>query len=162
MTNYWLLKTEPSTFSIFDLQNNSNQTTQWEGIRNYQARNFIKDQMKVGDKVFIYHSVKEPIGIFGTGQIIKQAYPDYFQFDSSSKYYDAKARPEKPIWFMVDLKLEQIFDKPITLAQLKSYNELKEMLVVQKGSRLSVQPVSEKHWNFIYSLSVGSSSKSGS
>lgn len=155
---YWLLKTEPNTFSIFDLQNSLNQTTHWEGVRNYQARNYIK-QMKLKDQVFIYHSVKEPIGIFGIGEIVKQAYPDYFQFDPKSKYYDSKAKPENPIWFMADIQLKQIFLRPITLSELKNYTQLKNMLVVQKGSRLSVQPVEEKHWNFIHSLS---SSKSGS
>ncbi|MDX1920642.1 MAG: EVE domain-containing protein, partial [Candidatus Caenarcaniphilales bacterium] len=130
------MKTEPGTFSIFHLEKLPNQTTHWEGVRNYQARNFMKNDMKVGDKVFIYHSVIEPVGIFGTAHVAKEAYIDHFQYDSKSKYFDPKATLEKPIWMMVDIKLDKIFKKPITLQEIKSYPELEDMMVVQKGSRL--------------------------
>ena len=150
MQQYWLFKTEPGTFSIFDLQNSPDQTTQWEGVRNYQARNLFTQKIKLKDQVFIYHSVKAPIGIFGTARVVKEAYPDYFQFDPQSKYYDPKASPNKPIWFMVDVKLEQIFHQPITLSELKTYPELSKMAVVQKGSRLSIQPVDQQEWEFIH------------
>lgn len=147
--NYWLMKTEPGTFSIFDLEKAPNQTTQWEGVRNYQARNFMKNDMKLGDKVFIYHSVVEPVGIFGIAHVSKEAYVDYFQFDTNSKYFDPKATPEKPIWFMVDVKLDTIFKEAITLQEIKSRPELEDMLVVKKGSRLSIQPVKENEWKLI-------------
>jgi predicted RNA-binding protein with PUA-like domain len=149
---YWLMKTEPGTFSIFDFEKLPNQTSQWEGIRNYQARNFMRDEMKIGDKVFIYHSVVEPVGIFGTATVIKEAYVDYFQFDPDSKYYDPKATPEKPIWQMVDVKLEEIFSQPITLKQIKEIRALSGMGVVKKGSRLSIQPVKKEEWDFILKL----------
>jgi predicted RNA-binding protein with PUA-like domain len=146
---YWLMKTEPSTFSIFDLKNSPNQITHWEGVRNFQARNFMRDEMKVGDKVLIYHSVTEPVGIFGTAVICKEAYDDHFQFNAKSKYFDAKASPEKPIWKMVDVKFVELFAHPITLKEIKSMPELETMLVVQKGSRLSIQPVQKSEWDFI-------------
>ncbi|MDJ0626447.1 MAG: EVE domain-containing protein [Candidatus Caenarcaniphilales bacterium] len=147
--NYWLMKTEPGTFSIFDLETSPEKTTHWEGVRNYQARNFMRDGMKLGDKLFIYHSVIDPVGIFGTAYISKEAYVDHFQFDPNSKYYDPKASPQKPIWQMVNVTLEKIFKEPITLKQLKDFPELSEMVVVQKGSRLSIQPVKEEEWKFI-------------
>ncbi|MDX1918119.1 MAG: EVE domain-containing protein [Candidatus Caenarcaniphilales bacterium] len=145
---YWLMKTEPSTFSIYDLKSSKNQITHWEGVRNYQARNFMRSMCKK-DLVFIYHSVVDPVGIFGIGEVVKEAYPDHFQFDSESKYYDPKSKPENPIWDMVDIKLIKIFKEPILLSTLKAEKELSEMLVAQKGSRLSVQPVEERHWEFI-------------
>ncbi len=154
--NYWLLKTEPNTFSIWDLEklNLNNQTTCWEGIRNYQARNLMRDQIKCGNQVFIYHSVIEPVGIFGIAEIVKEAYPDPFQFDSKSKYYDPKATSEKPIWLAVDVKLKNIFREPITLKKLKTYREteLQNMNLLKKGNRLSVQPVLVIEWNFIMGL----------
>jgi predicted RNA-binding protein with PUA-like domain len=143
--NYWLMKSEPETFSIFDFKNLPAQTSCWEGVRNYQARNFMKE-MKKGDLVFIYHSVKEPVGIFGIGVVAKEHYPDPFQFEPESKYYDAKATKEKPIWVAVDIKLKETFHAPITLKAIKENQRLSEMLVVQKGSRLSIQPVEERHW----------------
>jgi len=149
---YWLLKTEPTTFSIYDFMKLPNQVTHWEGIRNYQARNNIRS-MKVCDKVFIYHSVKDPVGIFGIGEIIKEAYPDFFQFNLDSKYYDPKASDQKVIWDMVDVKLIEIFEKPLLLKDLKTYDELSEMALVQKGSRLSIQPVTKKDWDFILNTS---------
>lgn len=148
-TNYWLMKTEPGTFSIFHLQKLPKQTTHWEGVRNFQARNFMRDGMKLGDKVFIYHSVIEPVGIFGTATVSREAYVDHFQFDPKSKYFDEKATPEKPIWMMVDVTLDKIFKEPITLKELKTFPQLTDMLVVQKGSRLSIQPVQEAEWKFI-------------
>lgn len=152
--NFWLLKTEPNTFSIWDLEKLNNQTTCWEGIRNYQARNLMRDQIKINDQVFIYHSVIETVGIFGIGEIVSQAYPDPFQFEAKSKYYDPKAKLEKPIWLAVDVKLKQILPEPITLKKLKTYkeNELQNMGLLKKGNRLSIQPVSESEWNFILGL----------
>jgi predicted RNA-binding protein with PUA-like domain len=152
MAKHWLMKTEPGTFSIYHLQKLPQQTTHWEGVRNFQARNFMRDDMKMGDKVFIYHSVVEPIGIFGTATVTREAYVDHFQFDPKSKYYAPKATAQKPIWVMVDVTLGKIFKEPITLKQIKELPELAEMLVVQKGSRLSIQPIKESEWNFLLKI----------
>lgn len=149
---YWLMKTEPNTFSIYDLESSPKQITHWEGIRNYQARNFIRDDIKVGDMVFIYHSVTAPIGIVGTAEVVRESYPDHFQFDPDSKYYDPKSSPSNPRWVMCDLQLREIFPEIITLSELKSHECLQDMLVVQKGSRLSVQPVQPTEWDFIMSI----------
>lgn len=151
-TQYWLMKTEPSTFSIHDFLTKPDQTDCWEGIRNYQARNFMRDTMNINDKVFIYHSVTKPIGIAGTATVISKPYPDHTQFDSNSQYYDPKSSKDNPRWMMVDIKLESIFSNIIHLQDLKEYTELSDMLLLQKGQRLSIQPVSEFEWKFINSL----------
>ncbi|HEY9885854.1 MAG TPA: EVE domain-containing protein [Vampirovibrionales bacterium] len=150
--NYWLMKTEPNTFSIYDLEKAKNQISCWEGVRNYQARNFMRDKMKIGDKVFIYHSVVDPVGIVGTAKVVKEAYPDHFQFDPTSKYFDAKSDKEKPRWVMVDVQLEEIFPRTIPLKTLKACPELSNMALVQKGSRLSIQPLKEEEWDFICNM----------
>ena len=149
--NYWLLKTEPNMFSIHDLK--AAGVEPWDGIRNYQARNFIRDEMKIGDQVFIYHSRIEPVGIAGRGEIVSEAYPDPSQFDTGSPYFDAKSNPENPRWLMVDIQYRAHFQRVITLRELKSLPQLSEMRVVQKGSRLSVQPVTRQEWQFICRLS---------
>lgn len=147
---YWIMKTEPTTFSIDDLK--KNKKTHWEGVRNYQARNFMRDEMQINDKVFIYHSnCKEP-GITGIGTVIKTAYPDFTAFDPESDYYDPKSTPECPRWFMVDIKFEKKFDTPILLAALKQQPALKNMLILRKGNRLSITPITEKEWNTILKM----------
>lgn len=150
MSQFWLLKTEPNTYSIDTLK--SEGKTHWEGIRNYQARNFMRDKMKVGDTVFIYHSNAKPTGIVGTGTVSSAAYPDFFALDGNSKYYDPKATKEKPIWMMVDISFKEKFDQIITLQELRTYPELKDMLLLKKGMRLSIQPVTQEAFNFILSL----------
>lgn len=146
------MKSEPDAFSINDLKSRPQKTEHWDGVRNYQARNFMRDQMKKGDLVLFYHSSCKNIGIAGVAKVVKQAYPDHTQFDSKSKYYDPKASLDKPRWFMVDVKWVETFKDIIPLSLLKECKELKKMHLVQKGSRLSIQPVTAQEFNFILSL----------
>lgn len=146
---YWLMKTEPNTFSVDDFAQCPDNTTQWEGIRNYQARNFIRDEIKKGDKVFIYHSIVAPVGIVGIAEVVRESYPDYFQFDPDSKYYDPKSSKDNPRWVMCDVKLTKKLNNVISLQELKNITELQDMKVVQKGQRLSVQPVTKQEWDYI-------------
>ncbi len=145
---YWLMKTEPESFSWEKLKNNNGKTTHWEGVRNYQARNYLKD-MKNGDLVFFYHSVVQPVSIVGIAKIVKEAYPDFTQFESSSKYFDPKSTEENIRWFMVDIKAEKEFASPVTLEELKSVTGLENMVLLKKGSRLSIQPVTKEEWDII-------------
>lgn len=149
---YWLMKTEPETFSIDDLEREG--TTQWEGIRNYQARNFLRDEMSVGDAVLIYHSSTTPPGIVGLAMINSEAAPDPFAFKEESKYYDPKSTKEKPIWVVREVKFVKKFKAMLTLESLKSDPILSEMLVIRKGMRLSIQPVTEKEYKHIVNKSV--------
>ncbi len=149
---YWLMKTEPRTYSWQDLLNEKDKTTQWEGVRNYQARNFMRDRMRKGDRVFIYHSVVKPMAIMGIAQIVREGYPDYFAFDSTSRYYDPNSLKQNPRWYMVDIQARFEFKNPITLDRLKGIPGLENMMLLQKGSRLSVQPVGDKEWNLICNL----------
>lgn len=149
---YWLFKTEPSTFSWDDLKNLPDKKTQWEGVRNYQARNYMRE-MKNGDLALFYHSVVQPQVICGVCKVVREAYPDHFQFDPSSKYYDPKSDPDNPRWEMVDLQYVSEFKPPITREILKTVNGLEQMVLMQKGSRLSIQPVRSEEWKIITSLS---------
>ncbi len=149
---YWLMKTEPTTYSIEDLENESNQTTCWEGVRNYQARNLLRDDIQEGDRVLFYHSACKEPAVVGTAVVSRPGYPDSHAFDKRSKYYDAKSDPENPRWYMVDVKLEQKFDAPVTLASLREKASLKEMVLLQKGSRLSVQPVKKKEFDIVLKM----------
>ena len=149
---YWLMKTEPSTFSISDLEKSPNKTTCWEGVRNYQARNFIRDEIKVGDKVIFYHSNSEPPGAVGICEVIKEAYPDHFAFDSDNKYYDPKSVLSQPIWYMVDIKLIKKFNRVISLAEIKNNTKLSQMKLVQKGNRLSVFPITRGEYEEIIKM----------
>lgn len=150
MKNYWLFKTEPTTFSIHDLE--KQKSTFWEGVRNYQARNLLRDQIKKGDEVFVYHSNTEQPGIMGTAKVIKDGYPDQSQFNTKSKYYDSGATEDNPRWFLVDIAHQSTFKKPILLAELREIPSLSKMVLLQKGSRLSVQPVTEDQWKQILRL----------
>lgn len=149
---YWLFKSEPDVFSFDDLLSAPDQTTCWEGVRNYQARNLLRDEMKVGDGVLYYHSNAKPQIIAGTAKIVRAGYPDHYQFDPEHKYYDPKAKEDDPRWFMVDIQAERAFERQLTLPELKAMPELEDMMLVKKGSRLSVQPVSKAHWQFITKL----------
>lgn len=149
MTQYWLMKSEPNVYSIDDLKVDT--TTQWEGVRNYQARNFMRDDMKIGDKVLFYHSNAKPPGIAGLAEVCKLAYPDHFAFDPKSKYYDPKSSPDKPIWQMVDVKFEKKFNNLISLPDIKENENLQTMVVIQKGSRLSIQKVDKTDYMYIVS-----------
>jgi len=145
--NYWLMKSEPDTYSIDDLI--TDKTTQWEGVRNYQARNFMRDDMKIGDRVLFYHSNTKPPGIVGTATVCKEAYPDHFAWNPSSKYFDPKSTPENPRWMMVDVKFEQKFHRTISLEEMKNHPDLEGLLVIKKGMRLSIQPVEKKHFDIL-------------
>ena len=150
--NYWLMKTEPTTYSIDDLEKESNQTTCWEGVRNYQARNLLRDDIQEGDRVLFYHSACKEPAVVGTAVVSRPGYPDSHAFDKRSKYYDAKSDPDNPRWYMVDVKLEEKFDVPVTLASLREKATLKDMVLLQKGSRLSVQPVKKKEFDIILKM----------
>ncbi len=147
---YWLMKSEPSDFSIDDLK--SCKSTCWSGVRNYQARNYMRDEMKIGDRAFFYQSNAKQIGIVGTAKVIKEGYADYTAWDPKDKHYDPKSSPEKPVWFMVDIEIIKTCRKIITLNRLKSITELNHMGVVQRGNRLSVQQVSPEAWETILKL----------
>ena len=148
---YWLFKSEASCYSIDDLK--EDKRTAWTGIRNYQARNFIKDEMKGGDPVLFYHSSSNEVGIYGTARVKTLAYPDITQFDEKGEYYDPKATREKPRWFTVDILFVSKFKYPVTLHEMRLYRDLVGLVVLEKGSRLSIQPVSKKHFDRIIELS---------
>ncbi len=141
------MKSEPDVFSIDHLK--KDKTTLWEGVRNYQARNYMMNDMSVGDEVLFYHSSTDPSGIVGLATISKKALPDESQFNKKSEYFDPKATQERPIWFCVEVKYKSTFKQPLTLHQIKAIEALNTMLVIQKGSRLSIQPVTEKDFNYI-------------
>ena len=143
--NYWLMKSEPSVFSIDNLIRSPNKTTFWDGVRNYQVRNMIRDEMEKGDLAFFYHSnCKEP-GIVGIIKIISKGYPDSSAFKSTHRYFDPKSNPNHPRWFGVDVKFVEKFSRIITLSELRSNAQLKDLLILRKGNRLSITPVSKKH-----------------
>jgi predicted RNA-binding protein with PUA-like domain len=148
------MKTEPSSFGIDDLARAPRKTTSWDGVRNFQARNMIRDQMKRGDAAFIYHSSCDVPGIVGIVEIVKEGYPDTTAFDKKHHHYDPDSKRDAPRWFMVDVKLKQPFSRVITLDELRAHaaKELKGMVLLRPGNRLSVMPVEEKHWNFIVAL----------
>jgi len=148
--NYWLLKSEPECYSIDDLKRDK--TTFWDGVRNYQARNFMTQEMKVGDLAFFYHSNADPSGIAGIAKIVKPATPDLTALDPNEDHYDPKATVQKPIWYGVTLEYVNSFNKIVTLKSLHSYPELKNMIVLQKGSRLSVMPVTKDEFEFVKKL----------
>ncbi len=145
--NYWLLKSEPDCYSIDDLQRDG--ATCWSGVRNYQARNYMRDLMKPGDGVLFYHSSAQPPGIAGLGEIAREGYADTTALDPKDDHYDPKATSENPIWSMVDVKFVKKFGEVIPLNELKSAPGLEKMMVIQKGSRLSVQPVTEEEWKIV-------------
>lgn len=139
--NYWLIKSEPLVFSIEDLMKAPKQTTCWDGVRNYQARNFLRDQMKVGDYCLFHHSNAKPPAVIGVVQIARAGYPDDTAFDPRSEHFDAKSRQAQPTWYMVDVKFVLKFAKPLSIQDLKQMPGLKKMMLLQRGARLSVQPV---------------------
>ncbi len=146
------MKSEPSTFSIDHLATRPDQSEPWEGVRNYQARNFMRDEMQVGDEAFFYHSNCDTPGIVGIVTIVKSAYPDHFALKKNSPYYDPKSTTENPRWYMVDVKLKQKFDTVISLRALKENTALAEMPLVQKGNRLSILPVTTNEWRTILKM----------
>lgn len=149
MTSYWLMKSEPSCFSIDDLRNAQEQTTCWDGVRNYQARNFMCKEMALGDQVFFYHSNCNPPGIVGIAEVCREAYPDYTAFDPDSEHPDPKSTSENPRWYMVDVRFKEKFKQIISLESLKTYPELEQMQLLRKGNRLSILPIAKQEWDFI-------------
>ena len=146
--NYWLMKSEPDEFSITDLKNKPSQTEHWDGVRNYQARNFMRDKMKINDRVLFYHSGVKP-SVVGTARIVKTGYPDFTAWDPKNKHFDPKSTPENPIWYMVDIRFVSQFAEPIPLARLRTVPGLENMMLLRKGMRLSIQPVTAKEFDII-------------
>jgi predicted RNA-binding protein with PUA-like domain len=151
---FWLFKSEPSEFSLDDLKKSKNQTTFWDGVRNYQARNFLRDEIKKGDGVLFYQSSTDPLAIVGYCEVVKEEYPDHTQFDPKNDYFDSKAEKDSPTWFMVDIKLTKEFKNPVTLDLIKANPKLKSMRLIQRGQRLSIQPVTKDEWDEL--LKMGS------
>lgn len=148
---YWLMKSEPDVFGIEHLRAAPNQTTAWWGVRNYQARNFMRDEMKVGDRAFFYHSSCPEPGIAGLVKVSRLAYPDQTQFDPEGEYYDPKASHENPRWFNVDVRLEKK-TRLVGLPELRAHKELASMQILKRGNRLSITPVTAAEWKFILNL----------
>ena len=149
--NYWLMKTEPDCFGIEHLMARPKRTAPWDGVRNFQARNFLR-AMRVGDQAFFYHSSCAQPGIAGIVKIARAAYPDHTAWDPNNEHFDPKSSPDKPIWYMVDVKLTREFKHPLLLSTIKANPALKDMRLVQRGSRLSVMPVTEKEWKTILKM----------
>jgi predicted RNA-binding protein with PUA-like domain len=148
---YWLMKTEPGCFSIDDLAALPGGTTSWDGVRNYQARNFMRDGMSSGDLVLFYHSVTNP-SVVGVARVVREAYPDHTAFDPGDRHFDSKSTPEKPLWFMVDVQFVEKFLHPVSLSALRGVKGLEKMELLRKGSRLSVMPVSEEEFEIVCRL----------
>ena len=149
--SYWLVKSEPNTCSFSDLQREDDQTAEWDGVRNYQARNTMRDDMKVGDGVLFYHSNVKPMAVVGTATVVGEGYPDDTAWDPGSEHPDPKSTPDKPIWYMVDIKAESEFARPVTLEEIKQTPGLEKMALVNR-SRLSVQPVRPDEWRIVVAL----------
>jgi predicted RNA-binding protein with PUA-like domain len=152
--NYWLFKSEPDSFGVDDLARSRDATTAWDGVRNYQVRNMIRDQMRVGDRGFFYHSSCDEPGIVGVVRVVRAGYPERAALDPKHRYYDAGSDPANPRWYSVDVRLERRIDPPITLETLRKHarGALESMLVLRRGNRLSVTPVSAEEWRFVLSL----------
>ena len=153
--SYWLFKSEPDVFGIDDLAAQPDATDHWDGVRNYQARNFMRDRMKQGELGFFYHSNTKVPGIVGIVEIAREGYPDHTAFDPQDPHYDSRSDPDNPRWYMVDVRLVRRLERTITLTELKELAdrpELEDFPLVRKGNRLSVMPVTEEQWNFILGL----------
>lgn len=150
-TQYWLMKSEPGEYALEDLKNEPNQTDHWDGVRNYQARNFMRDDMQKGDRVLFYHSGKKPAAV-GTARIVRTGYPDHTAWDPTNKHFDPKSSPGNPIWYMVDIKFESEFAAPLPLKELREVPALKDMILLRRGNRLSVMPVTKKEFDTIVKM----------
>jgi len=149
---YWLMKTEPSVFSFDDLMRAPKRTTHWDGVRNFQARNFMRDEMKVGDGVFIYYSSTDEPGVAGIAEVAREAYPDPSAFDRKDTHYDPSSKPEAPTWFVVDVRGVEKLPTYVPLAKMRTVKALEGMRLLQKGNRLSITPVTPKEWEVVRSL----------
>ena len=144
---YWLFKSEPTAYSFDDLMNDPDGWAEWDGVRNYQARNMMRDDMKVGDSILFYHSNAKPMAVVGIASVVREGYDDFHGLDPDDKHYDPKATTEKPIWSMVDIKGERPLARPVTLAEIKDNPKLKDMLLIRKGMRLSIQPITKEEFD---------------
>lgn len=151
---YWLMKSEPDVFSFDDLKKRPKKTEPWNGVRNYQARNFMRDEMSVGDLILFYHSSCEIPGVAGIAKVSSKPYPDSTQFDPKSEYYDPKSTQENPRWFLVDVTFEMNLDQHVALEELKKHKKLEEMRLLQRGNRLSILPVTREEFEFIKKLGL--------
>ena len=151
----WLFKSEPSAYSFDDLLNEENSTAEWDGVRNYQARNFMRDDMKVDDRVLFYHSSAKPTAVVGTARIVKEAYADATAWDPNDKHYDPKSSPGETVWTVVEIQAEAPLSKSVTLADVKANPKLKDMLLIRKGQRLSIQPVTREEYDEIIAMGNG-------
>ena len=156
---YWLLKSEPTSFSFDDLLAAPDRTTCWDGVRNHQARNFMRDDMRAGDLAFFYHSSVEPPAIAGVVEVVRAAYPDHTAFDAADPHFDPKSKRDAPTWMMVDVRAVERFAEPITLDELRAVDGLDGLELLRRGSRLRVQPVSEAHWRRIMALRPGAAAR---
>ena len=150
---YWLMKSGPSDYSFDDLKNERNSTAEWDGVRNYQARNLLRDEIKVGDEVLFYHSNSKPSAVVGTAKVVKNGYPDFTAWDPNSDHPDPKSTEENPIWYMVDIQAGETFRNPVSLSDIKVTTELLDMVLV-RNSRLSVQPVSQSEYIKVISMGL--------
>jgi predicted RNA-binding protein with PUA-like domain len=149
MKNYWLFKSDPEDFSVDDLKKSQSQTTNWSGVRNFQARNFLRDEIKKGDQVLFYHSNENPPAVVAICEVVKEGYPDQTQFDPDDNHFFPSADPENPVWYQVDIKLKKLFRNKVSLPDLKANKKLKNMRLLQRGNRLSVMPVAVEEFNEI-------------
>ncbi|MFU8832418.1 MAG: EVE domain-containing protein [Wenzhouxiangella sp.] len=153
VVTYWLMKSEPDGFGIDDLKSRPNKTEPWDGVRNYQARNFMRDGMKKGDQIFFYHSNCKVPGIVGVAEVASKPYPDPTQFDPDSKYFDPKSDPDNPRWILVDVKYKRHFKRVVSLQEIKEHAEaLGDFALTRRGNRLSIMPVSAEQWDYILGM----------
>lgn len=150
---YWLIKSEPGAYSYADLQNEEDQTAEWDGVRSYTGRNYMRDEMKLGDEVLFYHSNAKPNAVVGTAVVVQEGYPDDTAWDSDSEHPDAKSTPDDPIWYMVDIKAGAKFKRPVSLPEIKKTRGLEDMVLVN-NSRLSIQSVTAKEWRLILKMGM--------
>ena len=148
---YWLFKSEPSAYSFSDLMGEEEQTAEWDGVRNYQARNFLRDEVKVGDRVFFYHSNAKPIAVVGTATVVREGYPDFTAWDPDSEHPDPKSTPDKPVWFMVDIRGDEALPNPVTLKRLRAEPGLAECSLF-KRPRISIHPLTKMEWDVILDM----------
>ena len=149
---YWLFKSEPTEYSFADLLAEPDQTAEWDGVRNYQVRNMMRDDMRVGDEVLFYHSSTNPTAVIGTARIVKEAYADHTAWTPGDKHFDPRSTPDNPVWLMVDIEAQDPLARPVTLQEIKAHPNLQNMMVARKGTRLSIQPVTEQEWNEVLRL----------
>jgi predicted RNA-binding protein with PUA-like domain len=154
MKRYWILKSEPSTFSVMDLANSPHKTTRWDGVRNYQVRNMMRQEMHPGDEAFFYHSSCADPGIVGRVRIVTEAYPDPSAFDQNSRYYDPKSDATNPRWYAIDVALLETFPTTLTLSALRAQPALSDLLILRRGNRLSITPITPDDWRVLLALAA--------